>query len=141
MKALSLIQPYASAIMIGLKRIETRSWSTKYRGRIAIHASKGMPKWAKDFAAIERAHGRLPTRLPLGAIIGFAEIVDMEHTEQSSLHIGPIEKMYGDYSLGRWSWILDNIQPLPDDQLIVCRGSLGLWTVQESLVEFWRETA
>jgi hypothetical protein len=39
MKAISLSQPWASAIALDLKSIETRSWQTKYRGRIAIHAS------------------------------------------------------------------------------------------------------
>lgn len=38
MKALTLHQPWASLIALGVKTIETRSWSTKYRGRIAIHA-------------------------------------------------------------------------------------------------------
>lgn len=39
MKALSLHQPYASAITLGLKRYETRSWFTKYRGPLVIHAA------------------------------------------------------------------------------------------------------
>ena len=39
MKTLSLIQPWASLIALGEKRIETRSWGTRYRGPLAIHAS------------------------------------------------------------------------------------------------------
>lgn len=35
MKALSLIQPHASAIMLGHNKIETRSWTTKYHGQLA----------------------------------------------------------------------------------------------------------
>lgn len=42
MKALTLTEPYASLVMIGAKKIETRSWYTNYRGPIAIHAAKGM---------------------------------------------------------------------------------------------------
>ena len=38
MKALSLRQPWATLVAIGAKQIETRSWSTAYRGTIAIHA-------------------------------------------------------------------------------------------------------
>lgn len=43
MKALSLTQPWATLVAIGAKKIETRSWSTSYRGPVAIHASKGYP--------------------------------------------------------------------------------------------------
>lgn len=42
MKCLSLWQPWATLIAIGAKSIETRSWPTKYRGPLAIHAAK---KW------------------------------------------------------------------------------------------------
>jgi hypothetical protein len=36
MKALGLWQPYAGLIRLGIKTIETRFWSTKYRGSILI---------------------------------------------------------------------------------------------------------
>ncbi len=39
MKAITLWQPWASLIAIGAKKIETRSWATKYRGPLAIHAA------------------------------------------------------------------------------------------------------
>lgn len=38
MKALSLWQPWATLIQVGVKWIETRSWRTAYRGPLAIHA-------------------------------------------------------------------------------------------------------
>lgn len=41
MRALSLLQPWASFVAHCLKEFETRSWGTGYRGPIAIHASKG----------------------------------------------------------------------------------------------------
>lgn len=50
MKAISLTQPWATAIAVGVKQWETRSWPTGFRGPVAIHAAKGMPKWAKEFA-------------------------------------------------------------------------------------------
>ena len=40
MKAISLWQPWASAIAAGVKTVETRSWPTSYRGPLAIHAAK-----------------------------------------------------------------------------------------------------
>lgn len=43
MKALTVWQPWASLVALGKKRIETRSWSTSYRGRLLIHAAKREP--------------------------------------------------------------------------------------------------
>ena len=43
MKALTLHQPWATLVAVGEKRIETRSWSTDYRGPLAIHAGKARP--------------------------------------------------------------------------------------------------
>ena len=40
LKAITIHQPWADAILLGLKHYETRSWHTAYRGPIAIHASK-----------------------------------------------------------------------------------------------------
>ena len=39
-KSLSLWQPHAQAIALGIKPFETRGWSTDYRGPLAIHAAK-----------------------------------------------------------------------------------------------------
>ena len=39
MKALTIIQPWATLLAAGKKRIETRSWKTNYRGEILIHAA------------------------------------------------------------------------------------------------------
>ena len=44
MRALTLHQPYASFIALGVKHIETRSFKTNYRGPLAIHAGKRRPK-------------------------------------------------------------------------------------------------
>lgn len=48
MKTLSILQPWASLLGLGLKKIETRPRYTKYRGPLAIHASTGLPKAAKE---------------------------------------------------------------------------------------------
>ncbi|MBI1207429.1 MAG: ASCH domain-containing protein [Azospirillum sp.] len=50
MKALSLWQPYASLWAVGLKRFETRHWSTNYRGPLAVHAAKNrtMKEYCED---------------------------------------------------------------------------------------------
>ncbi len=127
MKALSFLQPWATAIMVGNKKIETRSWKTSYTGRIAIHASRSFLPWAREFAQTERALGRLPGRLPFGAIIGFVTIIGMRRTEELAYEITALEKLYGDYSWGRWGWILEDIEPL--NEPIPCRGHQGLWNL------------
>lgn len=44
MKTITLHQPWASLVALGVKTIETRSWPTKHRGPLAIHAGKRRPK-------------------------------------------------------------------------------------------------
>lgn len=51
MKAISLWQPYAS--LVGIKEIETRSWYTKYRGPLAIHATAHTPGGYRAYAFYE----------------------------------------------------------------------------------------
>ncbi len=41
MKAISLLQPWATLVMMGVKTIETRNLGTKYQGPILMHASQG----------------------------------------------------------------------------------------------------
>ena len=45
MKTLSIRQPYAALICRGIKKIEKRSWDTKYRGKLLIHASGKPIAW------------------------------------------------------------------------------------------------
>lgn len=138
MKALSLYQPYASALFIRLpdgsrlKGIETRTFKTNFRGRIAIHASKGFPAWARRFAETEVALGRIPKRLPFGMILGFVTITDIRRTEELAPQTTALERLYGDYSSGRWGWITADDLQLPDP--IPCKGALSLWEVPRDVI-------
>ena len=51
MKALSVTQPWATLIATGQKQIETRSWGTRYRGPLYIHAAKRFPAYASPLQA------------------------------------------------------------------------------------------
>jgi activating signal cointegrator 1 len=131
-RALSLTQPWATAIAVGIKQWETRSWPTAVRGEIAIHAAKGFPGWAKEFAAEEQAAGRLPQgQLPLGSIVCLAELVECRQTETVDKEIGEIERSYGDYSEGRFAFKLTNVRPLTEP--VLWRGALGFWAVDWDL--------
>lgn len=68
MKVLTIKQPWATLIMQKDKRFEFRSWRTKYRGDLLIHAGKGIDKEAmKRF---------IPKDMPIGKILGKVKLVD-----------------------------------------------------------------
>jgi hypothetical protein len=141
MKALSLLQPYATLIMLGYKRLETRSWQTKHRGNLAIHASAGTPAWARDICEtdpyIQRAlakHGLSFDALPRGAVLGTVGVRDMLPINKELIsHISPLEFACGDYSMpGRFAWDLFGAVPLAEP--ILCRGALSVWEVPTEVV-------
>jgi hypothetical protein len=144
--ALTLTQPWATLVAIGAKRIETRSWGTSYRGPIAIHAAKGMPRdavalcHAEPFReALARAGLHSLADLPRGAIVAKARLVDVRPTSHLRQTVGgrifepagdlptvaSAERAFGDYTGGRFMWILEDVVPLP--QPVPVRGALGLW--------------
>ncbi len=131
MKAISLLQPWASLVVMGVKKIETRNWGTKYRGDILVHASQG--KAGSIFADEHHFKKYIPDfkKLPFGAIVGQATITDViriEMLEMSDELIDRLtmeEKAFGDYSEGRYAWILEDhkqfYKPIP------ARGTLSIW--------------
>jgi len=126
-KALTLTQPWASLMALGYKQVETRSWKTQYRGPLAIHAAKGFPSAARQFAEVERAIGRVPARIPRGAVVCIIDLVDCQPTEDVALRISGLERHLGDYAPGRWAWLFEpsTLRVLPDP--IPARGALSLW--------------
>ena len=135
MKGLTLIQPWATLIVEGRKRYETRSWSTPYRGLVAIHAGKKIDRRFAGELWTDQKIATDPIDLPTGAIIAIAEVVGM-HSTGSAMMPGfvpePPERWYGDYSPNRWAWELANIKVL--DTPIPCKGSLGLWALPDDIV-------
>lgn len=70
MKVITIKQPFASLIAEGIKEYEFRTWKTKYRGEILIHAGKGVDKKAME------KFKRYNLEYPSGCIIAKAEITD-----------------------------------------------------------------
>ncbi len=138
MKALSLLQPYASLMFVpDGKKFETRSWRTHHRGLIAIHASKKLDKWHLGFAR-QHAGILLPRgeeeMIPTGAIIGVLDIVDIFTTNtaiDAGLIVRPLEREFGDYGPNRYAWATANPIKLPFP--IPCNGALSLWTVPDHI--------
>jgi len=127
MKALSLWQPWASAMALGLKSIETRHWSTSYRGPMAIHAAK---RWTRDErewgAEMADLHGApILANPPLGAIIAVGVLISIEATDILRGNISETEEMFGNYGPKRFGWIFKDLVALPEP--IPMRGMQGLW--------------
>ena len=91
MKAITLWQPWASLLACGAKKYETRSWTTKYRGEIAIHAAKkpiektlnemfprieGVTAAEIEFIGAVREHLGDDDNFIYGAVIATAELVE-----------------------------------------------------------------
>jgi hypothetical protein len=141
MKALTVIQPWATLLMLGEKKIETRSWATQHRGKLAIHAaSRHNPTLAaicqqEPFRSILARHGFTEfAALPRGVILGTVELVDCVRVEliPSSQPLTALEEAFGDFTPGRWGWFMSNPQFL--DIPIKARGKLGLFDVEDGLI-------
>jgi len=92
MKAITILEPWASLIACGAKRYETRGWPTKYRGEIAIHAAKQFGQQQKGLIDKEPFHsslfkvldeyscntflGRVSNGETFGKVIAIADLVD-----------------------------------------------------------------
>lgn len=96
--ALSVRQPWAWAIIHGGKDIENRSWQAvnhglRQRGRIAIHAAKGMTQdeyWAaREFMMAMGQYCPDPHELYRGGVIGSVEVVDVVSRHDSPWFFGP----------------------------------------------------
>lgn len=137
MKVLTIWQPWASLIACGAKRYETRSWATKYRGQIAIHAAMKDPCKLSllDKKALERVvweeidAGRCPgwCLMPRGAVIATAELVDVWHIVH---HPGPNVDTAMHIDIGAESMTEDKHDPHFYDYFVPTEKeiALGDWT-------------
>ncbi len=121
--ALSVKQPWALLIVAGYKNVENRSWPTRFRGRIYIHASSSRGDMGPEIAdwIIRRLDGKqvetfkhIMRRPVFGAIIGEVDIVDCVQNHPSKWAIR-----------GQYQWVLAN--PVRYEKPIECRGALGLF--------------
>ena len=134
MKAISLWQPWASAIALGLKRHETRGWTTRHRGPIAIHAAKRWTPderdWAAHFARI-LGEPRLADP-PRGAIVAVANLVDVIEAELLEDAVDPVDLMLGNYGPGRFGWRLEDVVALAEP--VPCVGRQGMFDIDDAMV-------
>lgn len=153
--AITLIQPWGSLIDLLGKRYETRSWQTRYRGLIAIHAGRDtseirainanlltMRGWddarkldylRTDPRGIYLHHCRevlsprypRPNDLPLGAVLCICELVAIHRTEDLRTELDQRERVFGNFGDKRFAWEMNVVQHF--EQPIPALGKQGIW--------------
>jgi hypothetical protein len=123
--ALSIRQPWASLIVLGIKKVENCAWPTKHRGRLWIHATRREGKSWNDYRDLLPKDSDVPAwdELPAGSILGSVELYDC--LDEFAL---PQEmQLHHPFVSGPWCWLLRDPQPLARPW--PCKGALRLWDV------------
>ncbi len=139
MKAISLWQPWASLMAFREKKNETRSWPTKYRGPLAIHATASMNKESRIIcntdskfisALAENGIGSWK-ELPFGAVLGHCNLIDCipVHEYLDTHSIKYKEYHFGDYRMGRFVWVTRDF--VKYEEPIPAKGAQGFWNWDE----------
>lgn len=147
MKALTLWQPWASLMALREKTIETRPWSTKYRGLLAIHsASKIPPQWLgasrhqrgfrDELADIFQCRrdrddrtgvhvDQAISKLPFGCVLCIVRLVDVRETADVRGDMSARELIFGNFEDGRYAWFTEMVEVLKEP--IKVKGNRLLW--------------
>jgi hypothetical protein len=113
-KALSIRQPWAWAIVEGFKDVENRSWSTRYRGQLFIHAGRREDHLA--WLDLDRRGIEFPDEVEHGGVIGVVDLVDCVEQHKSSWA-----------TEGSYHWLLTNPRSVP---FVPMQGRLGIFNVE-----------
>ncbi|MBR1376932.1 MAG: ASCH domain-containing protein [Bacilli bacterium] len=124
MKVITIKQPWASLIAEGIKEYEFRTWKTKYRGDILIHAGKGIDKKAmKKFECYNLDY-------PSGCIIAKATLTDCILVDEESRKMlnrkNPLvySNIINDLNWKGYGFKLENVEKVKP---IDINGKLSLW--------------
>lgn len=162
---LSVRNPWAPLITVGLKAVENRTWTTSYRGRIAIHASSRapmidqyerfikqppmlQPQYVEQFRRYldEQFDPRDEANQIRSAIIGTVEITGVVDSwaDDFDIHKLPMQPgcelgpwLWADPGSSRYLWLL--ARPCAFESSISCDGKLNLWTLGAELEELVAE--
>ena len=123
MKVITIKQPYATLIAEGLKEYEFRTWKTKYRGDILIHAGKGIDK-----KAMERFND-LNLKYPSGCIIAtITDCVYVDNQLKEELQQKNDKVYYGivnkDSNWEGYGFKIENVEKITPIEI---NGKLSLW--------------
>jgi hypothetical protein len=126
MKAISIQQPWAWFIIKGIKPVENRTWPSKYRGPLLIHAGKkfdqngwfylcNTPEFRDVVNTFLKDFQPASLNVPSGMIIGQVNMVDCVTEHPSKFFFGPFGHVYANP--------VEFAQPVP------YRGQLGIFEV------------
>jgi hypothetical protein len=138
-KVLSIRQPHADHVIFGTKWCENRTWRTRYRGELFIHASR----WDGP------SDQETPGNGEVGSIIGSVQLVDVVGDSHQGVTDAEVRRMARSHGLstrrgcmehvsGPVCWILTEAKPLKES--VPCKGQLGVFTraVPSNLLNFGR---
>ena len=122
-RVITLKQPWASLVANGLKLYEFRKMNYSYRGKIYIHAGKGVDK-----EALEKFKN-LNLEYPQSRILAKVEIIDcIKIDEEFNNYINNLNSpIYGKKKRTGYAWKLDNIEKVNFDKEI--QGKQGIWYI------------
>ena len=131
MKVLTIREPFATLIKNKVKYIETRSWKTNYRGELYIHS--GLAKLSKDVKERKNLSELYnEDDLKYGYIICKCNLVDCIYMTDDFINEekekNPNNFIAGRYEVGRYAWVLDDIEPIKP---IEAKGKLGIWNYKK----------
>jgi hypothetical protein len=138
MRALSLRQPWAAAVLHIGKHIENRRWYTPFRGEFLIHAAKGMTRseyddardYCEDIVGAHKSRWLSRENLVFGGIVGRARLVDVIRPCDSNA--GLFAKCSHPWHMPeQFGFVLEDVQPLP---FVPCKGALGFFEVPDDVV-------
>ena len=140
MRSLTVKQPWASLIVHRIKDIENRTWPTKYRGRVLIHAGATIAGHCDELLNDSQYTKMLESGIleyPKSAIIGSVEIVDCVINHPSIwAEKSDKDTCFYDEFTGMWhpitgrkpthNWVLAN-PILFDEPILNVKGKLSFW--------------
>jgi len=136
MKAITLEQPFASFVSIGNKTLETRPWSTDYRGPLAIHSGKSATDVTDPYyRSLLISAGLDCEQLPVEKIIAVARLVGCEKVTTSEVPCYP-QLAFSDFIPGWYVFELADVKPFVTP--VFAKGGTQLWEWEDdSFGEFF----
>lgn len=140
MKALTVNQPWAVLLAADATRYSVRSWHTRYRGPLALHAGRTFTPEAIDVCLHEevkpllaRAGYEYIVQLPLQALVGVADLVACIRAGDQG-QLDPTDPVVRRESVSPESWVWVFAKARPPARPVPCRGRPGLFSVPDDLI-------
>lgn len=133
MKVITIKQPFATLIAEGLKKYEFRTWRSKYRGELLIHAGVSVDKKAM------KRYEKLNLDYPTGCIIAKVDMTDCVYIDdkmrESLTNDNPLVyygMMKKDSDWDGYGFKLENVKKI---EPIYIKGKLSLWDYEGKIIE------